>query len=306
MKFIKHLSIWSLALVVLLSGLGFSTQTAQAATCTRYHTVKWGESLWTIGRAYNVDWTYLAEINNLKRPYTIYSGQKLCVSETTGGGNVGQGGQPVATGAWSYSITGVKRDQSVTVQTSNFPDNVFFAVQMGRLKSGGGYEWLKVADLDTDKGGAYKQVFTIPAQFAGANQLVLRMTQSKKNGDINVDRYFYNGTQYGIGGIPSYYPGYYWGIPTFSIASVNRDTSVTITTYNFPSGLIFDVYMGPMGSRGVGGYHVGTLDSGSGGSLTATYSIPAALQGDHQIAIRTQNSATGYFSYNWFYNNTYP
>jgi hypothetical protein len=83
-----------------------------------------------------------------------------------------------------------------------------------------------------------------------------------------------------------------------------RDNSVTIQTSNFPPGLNFDVLMGPMGTRGVGGYYVGTLYSGTGGSLSATFPIPAQLYGSYQIAIRTQNMPSGYFSYNWFYNNT--
>jgi len=38
--------------------------------------------------------------------------------------------------------------------------------------------------------------------------------------------------------------------------------------------------------------------------MTLTFSIPAQLHGSHQISIRTQNQWSGYFSYNWFYNNS--
>ncbi|MES0361188.1 MAG: hypothetical protein ABUK20_09755 [Anaerolineales bacterium] len=56
-------------------------------------------------------------------------------------------------------------------------------------------------------------------------------------------------------------------------------------------------------SAGIGCVAVTTIDSEDGGSFVATYSIPQTLRGLKQIAIRLQ-SPTGYYSYNWFYNNS--
>lgn len=95
----------------------------------------------------------------------------------------------------------------------------------------------------------------------------------------------------------------YTGIPTFSIVSVVEDTSVTIKTYNFPANETFTVRMGAFGTQAIGGTVVGTTDSGAGGSFEATYNIPAGLAGSYKIAIR-MDSPNGYYSYNWFYNNT--
>lgn len=94
------------------------------------------------------------------------------------------------------------------------------------------------------------------------------------------------------------------GIPTFSIVSVVRNTSVTIRTANFPANQLFDVSMGPIGSLGVG-HAAGTVNSGAGGVFTTTLTIPAAMLNAGQIAVRLQ-SASGYYSYGWFYNTTYP
>lgn len=94
-------------------------------------------------------------------------------------------------------------------------------------------------------------------------------------------------------------------IPTFSIVSVVKNKSVTITTYNFPANDSFDVLEGPMHSKGVGGVKVATVASGTGGSFTATFPIAAEFKGAFQIAIRLQsNTGSGFFAYNWFYNNT--
>ncbi|MBE2223626.1 MAG: hypothetical protein IAF02_18945 [Anaerolineae bacterium] len=92
-------------------------------------------------------------------------------------------------------------------------------------------------------------------------------------------------------------------IPTISINSVVTDQTVSITTYNYPANQDFVVTMGPMGSMGINGYYVTTINSGAGGSFPATFAIPSQLKGSYQIAIRLE-SPQGYYSYNWFYNNT--
>jgi LysM repeat protein len=91
-------------------------------------------------------------------------------------------------------------------------------------------------------------------------------------------------------------------VPTFFITGVVKDATVSISGINFPANRSFEVLMGAYGTLGVGGIKVGTQNSGTG-SFTATYSIPASLKGSAQIAVRLQ-STDGYFSYNWFYNNT--
>lgn len=92
-------------------------------------------------------------------------------------------------------------------------------------------------------------------------------------------------------------------IPTFSIVSVDADNSVTVRTANLPANQEFRVTMGPMGTLGIGGTEVARTASGAGGTLEATYQIPANLKGARQIAIRMESSQ-GYYAYNWFYNNT--
>ncbi len=95
-------------------------------------------------------------------------------------------------------------------------------------------------------------------------------------------------------------------IPTFSIASVVMDNSVTITPYNFPPNQTFTVTMGPYGSLGIGGYVVDTVTTDAAGTLSkTTFATPTQLYGSYRIAIRLQTGhAYPYYAYNWFYNNT--
>jgi hypothetical protein len=92
-------------------------------------------------------------------------------------------------------------------------------------------------------------------------------------------------------------------IPTFTITNVIPDQQVTIQTQNFPPNQTFRVLMGKIGTLGVNGIEVDKTSSGSGGSFSATYSIPPDFAGQRLIAIRLQSSE-GFFSYNWFENAT--
>jgi len=93
-------------------------------------------------------------------------------------------------------------------------------------------------------------------------------------------------------------------VPEFIITKVVQDWSVTIqTTTNYPANNTFTVRMGPYGSLGVNGVIVGFTNSGRGGIFTATYIIPEALRGSDRIHIR-MDGENGFFSYNWFYNNS--
>ena len=294
-----------LAVIVLLTSAGVTFQPAQAASCSTYHTVSHGQTLSWIGRYYGVNWKYLADVNNIPPPYTVYPGQKICIPSGGGGYSYYYPYYPTNT-EWSFVVTSVERDVSVTIKTANFPDNVLFEVKIGRKQSGS-MNWIKVADLDSDRGGSFKAAFDIPDEFAGASTLSIKLIQAKKN--KSVVRSFSNAS-YSPGTGGPYYPyynygNYYYGtIPTIWIQSVVRDSTVTIRTANFPSGMDFQVLMGPMGSAGIGGYYVTTFNSGAGGAMTLTFNIPPQLYGSHRIAIRTQNLWSGYYSYNWFYNNT--
>ena len=92
-------------------------------------------------------------------------------------------------------------------------------------------------------------------------------------------------------------------VPVFEITAVVKDTTVAIKTYNFPADRTFVVKMGKIGTKGIGGIQAGTTYSGTGGTFTAVYDIPAALKGSGQIAIRLEATKGGYYSYNWFWND---
>jgi hypothetical protein len=223
---------------------------------------------------------------------------------------------PASAAIPTTSIVSVVPDSKVTIQTYNFPAGMNFDVRMG-LYGTQGINGVLVTTINSGSGGSFTATFDIPASLYGQYRIAIRL-ENLYYGYYAYD-WFYNNTSGtaptvtpGTGGpyptsTPVYwwdYYGYYTGIPTFSIVSVARDSQVTIQTSNFPANMTFDVRMGLMGTRGVNGVLVTTINSGSGGSFTATYDIPASLQGQYKIAIRLENLYYGYYAYNWFYNNT--
>lgn len=296
-----------LALVILIGATGITAQPAQAATCKYWHTVQWGQSLSIIGSIYGISWQTIANANGISYPYKVYAGQSLCIPA---GYYYPAVYYPVTTSqGWSFGVDQVVKNTSVTIRMFNFPDNVTFKAKMRSLPSG---NWVDLPDVDTGKGNHGKVKLSIPVSLSGSASLSLRLAQVKKNGKTFAQTQSFMNSTYrpGTGG-PGYWnypyqpyqPYYAWRVPTIWISAVKRNQTVTITTRDFPANLSFDVYMGSMGNRGYG-YYVTTFNSGAGGARTLTFNIPPALYGSYQISIRTQNSPTGYFSYNWFYNNS--
>jgi hypothetical protein len=214
---------------------------------------------------------------------------------------------PGYSGFPTFSIVSVVRDSQVTIQTKNLPANDTFAVLMNTMGTRG-VNGIQVATLNTGSGGSQELTYNIPAALQGLYQIAIRLESTTGSGYFAYN-WFYNNTTGGSTGGGSQPPPAtgYTGFPTFSIQSVVRNTSVTIKTQNLPPNDTFAVLMNFMGTRGINGYQVATLNTGGGGSQVLTYNVPAALAGQYQIAVRLQStSGSGYFAYNWFYNNTTP
>jgi hypothetical protein len=197
----------------------------------------------------------------------------------------------------TFSIVSVVTDSTVTIKTYNFPKNLDFKVTMGKYGTRG-VGGTVVKTTNSGEGGSLSLTYDIPSGLKGLDRIAIRL-------DSGIGFYAYNwfwnntstttSTSTTVTG--------YTGIPTFSIVSVEADSKVTIKTNNFPKNLDFKVTMGKYGTKGIGGTVVTTTNSGSGGTTTLTYDIPAGLKGLDRIAIRL-DSGIGFYAYNWFWNNT--
>lgn len=198
-----------------------------------------------------------------------------------------------------FFIEEVEADQSVTIHAYNFPANDTFSVTMG-LYGTLGVGGINVGSTDTGSGGSFIATYDIPESLAGKEKIAIRL-QSPSSGYYAYNWFWNNTSTSQVQPAPN--TGYKC-CPYFLIDSVVKDTSVTIKAYNFPTNDSFVVTMGLYGSYGIGGYVIATTTTTENGDFTATYQIPDKLEGSYRIAIRLESTSTGYYGYNWFYNNS--
>lgn len=195
----------------------------------------------------------------------------------------------------TFSIKSVVKGEDVTITTYNFPKNVEFTVLMGKMWTRG-INGIEVATLNSGEGGSFEATFDIPAELANEERIAIRL---EGTGGYYAYNWFWNNT---ASTPPAEPADGYSGYPYFFITAVEKDTTVSIKAYNLPKDTDFTVLMGKMWTMGINGIEVTTLNSGEGGTLEATFDIPAELAGEQRIAIRLQGEV--YYAYNWFWNNT--
>ncbi|MCH7480983.1 MAG: hypothetical protein IIC79_06290 [Chloroflexi bacterium] len=213
------------------------------------------------------------------------------------------------------SILNVVADSEVTLQTFNLPAGKDFIVTMGLIGTRG-IGGTVVAIQSSGAGGSLIATYAIPPALAGSDMISIRL-QSTSSGHYAYN-YFFNSD----GNVPVYtsttssgtttttsssVPILPLGLyPTFSVPAVSEDNSVTITTFNLAPADSYMVFIGAYGTLGIGGIMVDTLDAGAGGTMSVTFSIPPEMYGVDRLAIRLESSISGYFAYNWFWNQDYP
>jgi len=195
----------------------------------------------------------------------------------------------------TFSIKSVVKGEDVTITTYNFPKNVEFTVLMGKMWTRG-INGIEVATLNSGEGGSFEATFDIPTELVNEERIAIRL---EGTGGYYAYNWFWNNT---ASTPPAEPVDSYSGYPYFFITAVEKDTTVSIKAYNLPEDTDFTVLMGKMWTMGINGIEVTTLNSGEGGTLEATFDIPAELAGEQRIAIRLQGEV--YYAYNWFWNNT--
>ncbi len=204
-----------------------------------------------------------------------------------------------------FFIKAVIRNHSVEITPYNFPPNDTFIVRMNVMGTRGVGGYVVDTVLTDAAGNLSDTVYPIHPNLWGLKQIAIRL-ESPYTGYFAYN-WFYNNTYPATATPAPTGPsgtGYY-GFPFFFIRSVVKDTSVTISPHNFPPNDTFQVRMNYMGTRGVGGILVATVTTDASGNLSSlTYSIPSALAGQYRIAIRLESPTSGYYAFNWFYNNT--
>jgi LysM repeat protein len=297
----KKYSNLFIAMLMLFAMLAAAVQPAaaasQAATCQRWHTVVRGEYLSMIARMYDTDWRTLAELNDIDSPYTIYPGQRLCVSTTnsgSGSGGTDTDGNPPPSSGSSVRIFAerVQEDSYVTLIGKRLLANARYTVYLSKYSgfSSGAY---LVGSVTTDRNGSFEHIFRIPGRL---NDIPKIYAHAKSGTDL-VSNWFINAdVEDNTGGV---------GAPemVLSIVSVKEDDTVKIKVTNMPANVTFDVTIGKAGSKGLKGHEVGELRDDDGGTLQGTFEIPSDYEGRAELDIRIENKALGLVIYTTFDND---
>ncbi|HPS47401.1 MAG TPA: hypothetical protein PKX37_02865 [Flexilinea sp.] len=157
----------------------------------------------------------------------------------------------------SYTITSVTVDQSVSILTLNFPADTEFIVRMKDLNSVSDY--IDVAKFNTQSGGSFTATFPIPAELVGKKSI--GMLLSNNNG-IEIPSTFSNEAMTETVATVCDYSV----LPSFTIDSVVKGKSITVTTGTFPANQSFTVKMGyyaagaPAAHHHCGGHDCPTSD----------------------------------------------
>ena len=147
-----------------------NSPTPPPAGCQIQYTVQRGDTLARIGERYGLEWTRLAQLNNLANANLIYTGQKLCIP-------TGASPSPTPQKIPTISIVSVVPGQSVTIRTAHYPANQQFDVLMGAYGSKGiNGTW--VTSTNSGLGGSFTATYSIPAAWRGADRIAIRLQSS--------------------------------------------------------------------------------------------------------------------------------
>jgi LysM repeat protein len=137
-----------------------------AATCSTYHTVASGETLSSIALKYNVTTQELAAANELKEPYTIFVGQRLCIP--------GNPATPVATDTSStsgptFTAKAGTEPFTVLITTIGYPVKSPYFVRASRADQTASS--VKLGTMKTNKKGVATRQFRLPREFRNVSSM---------------------------------------------------------------------------------------------------------------------------------------
>ena len=222
----------------------------------------------------------------------------------------GQASAPSAVVIPTFVIKAVDKNYLVTIKTDNLRLNDTYIVTMGAFGTRG-VNGIKVGKITTTTSDVVTETFAIPAALRGSAKIAIRL-QSKITGYYAYNWFYNSDANLSLLGTAQTPPSgttttTFKGYPYFNIKAVDKSTSVTIKGFNFPANATFKVRMNWMYTQGIAGSIVETVTTDASGNLSdTTYLIPDFLQNSYKIAIRLESPATGYYAYNWFYNNDAP
>jgi hypothetical protein len=196
----------------------------------------------------------------------------------------------------TISIVSVKAGESVTIRTQNFPAKQLFTVRMGKYGTKG-VDGTVVDSTNSGSGGSFDVTYKIPAALKNDEKIAIRLESTAGYFSYN---WFENKSQSG-GGSPST-PGTSTGSkPGLTILAVEKNTSVKVRAERLPANQTFTIRVGTYNNFFKDYVVMGTVASGSGGTVEFSVNLPEVVKGVEWVSIRI-DSAQKVYAYNAFKN----
>jgi len=233
-----------------------------------------------VGRKFDTSWRTVAQLNSLNDPYTLYTGQKLCIS-----GKLIPVKETISTplGGVRVYATKVIEDKSVQLQGVRLMARTPYVVYLSKFSSLNPVRY-RAGLITTDASGQFNQIFNLPYFLKD----IVRIRVEVDNGwNDRTENWFINANnQANTGG---------YGAPAIrlSLVSVVQDTSISVKARNVPGNVTYLVYIGKPGARLEQMERVGTMRTGKAGTVTAEYAIPAEFAQQAKLEIHLVNKPLG-------------
>ena len=155
-KALVRIAHWSLSALLVLSLLAAALpQTALAASstenCSETYTVKAGETIYRVARSHSVTVNRLAKANKLESPYSLTTGQQLCIPVTA---------ETSTKISWTPTLTA----SQVKLEGTGFKKNAPYVL---RLRETDKSTWYNLGKFATDKNGEVSETFKLPKDLLG-------------------------------------------------------------------------------------------------------------------------------------------
>lgn len=266
------------------SAMAASFAEATDAACKETYTVKSGDYLLKIADAYDVDWRDLAEANDLKSPYVVFVGMKLCIPAKSGSGSgSGSSGGTTSGSSGKASFSAVKSQNSLVITTSSFPTKSTYYVKVDDARNNR-LEWHKIGTLSTGKESAVKETFKLPDELRNSNSFLVCLKNVYSDAQIcNNPNYNRDSTK--SGSSDSDAKASWKG--TFTADIVGK--SIEIETSKFPTNSFFFVRADNASVKALEWHRIGTLRTGKNASVTQSFSLPEQLEKASRITVCLKN-----------------
>jgi spore germination protein YaaH len=156
----------ALAIVIAFAVLAAAKpQSAQAASCKDTHTVKAGESIYSIAKKYETTPYKIAQANNMEKPYTVTVGEQLCIPKLP---------EPSS----DYSWTATLKNGKVSVTGEDFKKSWSFFI---KVREDLDEPWYKLGKVVTNKSGIIDEEDKLPKDLTNAKILYVCLKDGVTN-----------------------------------------------------------------------------------------------------------------------------